>query len=60
MVTSVKTPSNAVEFDIDALDLRKIAGKVEQVEALDGVLLGADTGESPEPNDMVAIGDEGG
>lgn len=60
MIASIKTPSNAVEFHIDTFDLRKVTSEVEQIEALDWILLCANAGESPVPDDVFTIGDEDG
>ena len=48
MVTSVKTPCNAVELEVDSFDL-VLSVEGDEVETLDLVLLAANTGEVPVP-----------
>ena len=59
LVTSIKTPGDAVELDVQSLDLALVV-QLEQIEALDRVVSVADAGEGPLPDDRVAVdgGDE--
>lgn len=54
MVTIIQTPSDAVEFYIDSLNLA--VGNGEEIESLDFVLCTSDSGEVPVPNDLTATG----
>lgn len=57
MIASVKAPSNAVEFEMNSLDLA-VRVQAEEIEAFDFILSRADAIEDPLPQNLCATSDE--